>query len=364
VTPSSTAAAKVVSAGTTLSGTAVSSSNNAVDKAALSPAYITPYNVGEWKALRRVVQSPLESGAANAGVSTLPPVLATASLGTNVVAGTATPSGRIATTWVYVPATVSVQHVRFAYVTALPADIVVVRVGIWNASSFTNYATSLNLVNATSSGQGSNAPSSDNSRFQTVSGVTVLTTQSAASTTLDVACTGGRPVVNMTYSSGTGFTTNTRITAVTTISGGYRLTLSAATTSALTAGTASTWTPNPLIDTRRQVTSFNQIASALPTPYPAFSSPVSLAAGWWVVGVWQGGAASAASPTLVSSPTLQTITAVPMVDANGPSSAPGSNSFKTGGFYFEAATVTSSVLPTVSPVSGSYASTLYLDLTY
>jgi len=421
----------------TTSGTALSSNNKLVDKAALTPAYISPSNVGEWVGLRRVVQSPLESGATNAGVSVLPPVLATTSVANNVVAGTVgtdPPSGRMSASWVYVPATINVQHVRFAYVTALPIDIQDVRVGIWNANSLTNYATSSNLVNATNAGLSGNTPAMDNSRFQTATGVSVYNAQSSAGTSLDVVCTNGRPVVNMqainvtatntatvtastsiTLSSvanlyvgqtvsGTGISGTPTITAINTgtrtitvsaaqtlsgtgvtltfstaglatgntiinvvalsgVTNGYTLTFANATTAALAAGVPLNLSPNKIIDTRRQLGAFaNFSTTALSTVNPAFASPVSLTAGWWLVGVWNGGAAVAATPTLAASANQVFGIGVPMVDPNGPTSS-GASIFKTGLAYADTRTLTSSVLPSFTSSASLTASTLYLDLT-
>jgi hypothetical protein len=351
----------------TTSGTALSSNNKLVDKAALTPAYIAPSNVGEWKALRRVVQSPLESGAANAGVSLLPVQLAASSIGTLIAANTSTPTGTVLASWTYVPATVSVQHVRFAYSTALPTDIMDVRVGIWNGSTQANIATSSNLVNSTTSLSSGNSLNSDNSRFQTMSGVTVLTTQGGTSSTLDIAATSGRPAINMTAGSGiTGLTAGTSITSVSVISGGYRLTLNTATTVALTSGTALTFLPNKIIDTRKQVTSFNNQPNAnLPTANAAFSSAVSLSPGWYLIGVWSGGAATATTPTVVSSAFTTTFIGAPMVDANGPASGTlGFANFKTGSNYWNGISLSSGALPTLpSSSTSATGATTYLDLT-
>jgi len=316
--------------------------------------------------VRRVVQSPLELSPSHAGVSTLAPIFATSSQTSSVSSGTGTPTGRVTASWLYVPATISVQHVRFAYSTRLPSDIVDVRVGIWNSSQ-TNVATSVNLVNATSSGNGSNAITNDNSRFQTVSGVTVQSTQGSTSSTLNVVCTSGRLVINMAVATAiSGLAAGTTITGISTLSGvtnGYQLTLSAATTVALTAGTAITFAPNAIIDTRRGVIGFNIVqVSLLPSPYAAFSSAVSLSPGWYLAGVWNGGSASAASPTLNSSAFNSAFTSIPMVDPTGPSTTPGSNNFKIGSLYSDGVSLSSGVLPTFATGPGSSSSTLYLDL--
>jgi len=432
-TPSTTAADKIVSASTTVSGNAITTSNKVVDESSVAPAYVTPHEVGEWIGLRRVVQSPLESGASNPGVSVMHPFFATASVGSNVVAGTATPSGRVTASWVYVPATINVQHVRFAYVTALPVDIQDVRVGIWNASTLTNLATSSSLVNSSNAGVGTNTPATDNSRFQTASGVSVQAAQSAAGTSLDVVCTNGRPVVGMqqvnvtatntgtvtgltTFQlssvanlyvgqtmSGTGvaggtviqsintatreitvnnsttlsgtvtltFNTNgllsgttvTNVVPKTGVTNGYTLTLSASTTFAIAAGIPLNLSPNRIIDTRRQVYSFgNMTQYALPTPNPAFASPVTLAAGWWLVGVWNGGAAVGAVPTLASSPQQSFTNGIFMGDPNGPTGS-SQNIFKVGLAYSDSTTLSSSSLPTFSNTAALTAATLYLDLT-
>jgi hypothetical protein len=336
--------------------------------------------------------------------------------------------------WVYVPATINVQHVRFAYVTALPIDIQDVRVGIWNASSLTNYATSSNLVNATNAGLSGNTPAIDNSRFQTVAGVSVYNAQSVPSQNLDVVCTNGRPVMNMqainvtatntatvtastsiTLSSvanlyvgqtvsGTGISGTPTITAINTgtstitvsaaqtlsgtgvtltfstaglatgntiinvvalsgVTNGYTLTFANATTAALAAGVPLNLSPNKLIDTRRQLGAFaNFLVGALPTVNPAFASPVILTAGWWLVGVWNGGAAVAATPTLASSPVQAFSIGLPMVDPNGPTS-PGANIFKTGSFYSDTRTLSSNALPAFTASASLTGATLYLDLT-
>jgi hypothetical protein len=131
----------------------------------------------------------------------------------------------------------------------------------------------------------------------------------------------------------------------------------------LAAGVPLNLSPNKVIDTRRQVVAFNNVKSdTLPTANPAFASPVSLTAGWWLVGVWNGGTAVAATPTLATSGIQVFSIGLPMVDPNGPTSS-GASMFKTGLLYIDTRTLTSSLLPSFTTGSSLTAATLYLDLT-
>jgi hypothetical protein len=132
--------------------------------------------------------------------------------------------------------------------------------------------------------------------------------------------------------TGTNIASNTYIANITGGPTTYTLTLTNATTAAVTSGTALTIQPPRMIDTRRQCAGYTNFTStALTTPNPAFASPVSLTANtWYRVGLWFGGNASGGTLGVYGCNFLGNTT-------NGISDI---NGYQLGGLFQSAATLT------------------------